>query len=147
MAKKVEKMINFDNLTGKRINIFSLKKLGKKILEQEGIKNNKTINCIFTDNKYIKRLNREYRGRNIPTDVLSFSFVEGKGNEFNIGMFGDIYISTKMAEDNAKRYEQDFEAEIKLLFIHGLLHLLGYDDENEDDKRIMRSKEKYYLNN
>lgn len=138
-------MIIFSNLTKEKIGTSIFEKLGKEILREEGVKDSEDINCIFTGNKHIKRLNRKYRERNVPTDVLTFSFTEGEGSEYRKGLFGDIYISIEMAQDNAKKYGHNFNEEIKLLFVHGMLHLLGYDDKNESDKEIMRSKEKYYV--
>jgi len=139
-------VIIFSNLTEEKIDNAILKKLGRVILKEEGIKGNESINCVFTDNKYIEHLNREYRGKNSPTDVITFSFVEGEGAEYRKGMFGDIYISLEMVRDNAKKYGQNFIDELKLLFVHGMLHLLGYYDEEEKDMKTMRSKERYYLN-
>lgn len=139
-------MIIFSNLTEEKIDTAILKKLGRVILKDGGIKDNETINCVFTDNKHIEHLNREYRGKNGPTDVITFSFVEGEGAEYRKGMFGDIYISLEMALDNANKYGRDFIDELKLLFVHGMLHLLGYYDEEERDMKIMRSKERYFLN-
>ena len=139
-------MIIFSNLMKEKIDTSIFGKLGKEILREEGVKSSEDINCIFTGNKHIKRLNRKYRGRNAPTDVLTFSFIEGEGSKYRKGMFGDIYISIEMAQDNAKKYGHSFDEEIKLLFVHGMLHLLGYDDESESDREVMRSKEKDYIN-
>lgn len=138
-------MINFINLLEEKLDISILKKLGMKILKEAEIHNNEIVNCIFTDNKYIKQLNEKYRRKDAPTDVLSFSFIEGEDSEYRKELFGDIYISIEMAKDNAKQYGQNFFDEVKLLFVHGMLHLLGYDDENDTDKKIMKEKEKYYL--
>ncbi|TET18996.1 MAG: rRNA maturation RNase YbeY, partial [Candidatus Cloacimonadota bacterium] len=104
-------------------------------------------NCIFTSNTFIQELNKQYGNQNVPTDVLAFSFTEGQDSEYRKEMFGDIYISVEMARENAERYDVSLHKEIRLLFIHGLLHLLGYDDEDDDNKEIMRAKEHHYLKN
>lgn len=140
------RMINFNNLTKDEIDTSILKNLGERILKDQGINYDEEINCIFTDNEHIKQLNGKYLGRNFPTDVLAFSFLEGDDSGYRKTMFGDIYISVDVAKSNAKRYGQNLIEEIKLLFVHGLLHLLGYDDKDEKEKEIMKGKEKYYLN-
>jgi len=138
-------MIRFNNLTNKVVDTAPLIKLGTTILREEGIEEDEDINCLFTDNEYIKALNKKYRARNNPTDILTFSFNEGSDSEYRGRMFGEIYISLEEAEANAVRFKQELEDEIKLLFVHGLLHLLGYGDENKKERLIMRSKENYFL--
>lgn len=103
------------------------------------------VNCIFTDNDRIRELNARFRARDIPTDVLAFSFAEGEGAAFRKMLLGDIYISVEMAEENARTYEKELKHEIALLLVHGLLHLLGYDDESEGERKVMRAKEQRYL--
>ena len=138
-------MINFTNLTTGNINFLTFKNLGEKILRREGVDEKEEINCIFTDNNTIQQLNSKYRGIDAPTDVLSFSFVEGENPGYRGKMFGDIYISVQMAKQNAKRYRHSLFEELKLLFVHGILHLLGYKDEKEKDRKQMKEKENFYL--
>jgi probable rRNA maturation factor len=138
-------MINFINLSGEQIDTASLRTVGRKILSEEGIEAREEINCIFTDDNHIKELNAQYRAKPVPTDVLAFSFTEGEDVAFRERLFGDIYISVEMAKRNAREYGQDLSRELQLLFIHGLLHLLGYGDETEDEQKMMRSKEQHYL--
>ncbi len=138
-------MITFDNLTKEKIDTKSLRKLAKTIFIREGVGVSEKICCVFTNDKYIKRLNRQYRNRDYPTDVLAFSFVEGVGADFRNNQLGDIYISTDTAKENAKRFAVTFSYEIKLLFIHGLLHLLNYDDNEELGKKKMEQEERYYI--
>ena len=138
-------MIYFNNLSKKKLDTSILKKLGKQILKEEGISREEHINCVFINNRHIKQLNRKYKGINSPTDVLAFSFTKGEGSEYRRDMFGDIFISVEMAVDNAERFNQCFTEELKLLFVHGMLHLLGYNDESKKDKEKMRSKENHFL--
>lgn len=140
-------MIHCKNLTEVSIAFSDLTKLGERILAEEGVDSNSEVNCVLTSNAFIQELNKQYRSRNVPTDVLAFSFTEGQDSEYRKEMFGDIYISVEMAQENAERYDVSFHKEIRLLFIHGLLHLLGYDDEDGDNKKIMTAKEHYYLSN
>jgi probable rRNA maturation factor len=138
-------MIHFNNLTRTRIDTAALMALGKRILEEEGIWAIEEVGCNFTDDAQIQQLNLQYRGVDSPTDVLAFSFTEGEAASFRRELFGDIVISVETAQKNAKIYGQDLAAEIRLLFVHGLLHLLGYRDENEKERMVMRAKEHRYL--
>jgi probable rRNA maturation factor len=138
-------MFDFDNLTEENLDISNLKKLGWKILREEGKKEGEQFNCILIKDDYIRDLNKKYRGRDFPTDVLAFSFSDGEDSKFRDKLFGEIYISVDTATKNAKRYGNSLQQEIELLFVHGMLHLLGYCDDNQKDRKLMRSKEEYYL--
>ncbi len=96
----------------------------------------KDINIVLADDEYIRKLNRDYRGIDSPTDVLSFSMDEDD-------ILGDIYISLDTALKQAKEQGWDLEREIKFLAVHGLLHLLGYSDEDEEGyNRMMELTER-----
>jgi probable rRNA maturation factor len=140
-------MIHFTNLSQEQIDTDVLLALGLKVLGEEGITSNEEINCIFTDNRHIQQLNAQYREKDTPTDVLAFSFAEGESAAFRETIFGDIYISVEMAKKNASEYGQTLTEEVRLLFVHGLLHLLGYNDETEENRKVMKSKEQQYLEN
>lgn len=110
---------------------------------------NVTVNIILTDNEYIKSLNSGHRGKNVPTDVISFAyrdepfpFIENTAEEL-----GDIYISLEKASEQAAEYEVTLHDELKRLIIHGLLHLLGYDHERsrEDHERMTSLEEKIFI--
>lgn len=122
------------------------------------------VTLTLTNDAGIQALNREYRGLDKPTDVLSFSLVEGEDpniryedeyesqdgdsdddswtddeepyNPFT-DMLGDIVISVPRAEAQAADYGHSFERELGFLFVHGFLHLIGYDHENEEAEREM----------
>ena len=97
----------------------------------------------------IHRLNKEYRGVDRPTDVLSFPMdEEGYDNEGNpIFLLGDIVICLDVAENQAKDFGHSLEREMMYLICHSTLHLLGYDHIEEDDKLEMRSREKEVMKN
>ncbi|KGK88769.1 rRNA maturation factor [Desulfosporosinus sp. HMP52] len=103
------------------------------------------VSLLLVDNQRIHALNLEYRGVDRPTDVLSFALQEEVEDEPSIEeedqMLGDIVISVERARAQAQEYGHSFEREIVYLAVHGLLHLLGYDHEEENDKQEMRSKE------
>ena len=103
------------------------------------------MSLMLVDDQRIHALNQEYRGVDRPTDVLSFALQEDMEDEpdavFEDDMLGDIVISAERAKEQAKEYGHSFEREIVYLAVHGTLHLLGYDHEEEMDKQEMRSKE------
>ncbi|BBG66043.1 metal-dependent hydrolase YbeY [Hydrogenimonas sp.] len=92
------------------------------------------IELILTDNATIREMNRINRGVDAPTDVLSFPL-----EKVPFAPLGEIVISVEYAKEKASQYENSLDDEIALLFIHGLLHLLGYDHENDEGQ--MREKE------
>lgn len=102
------------------------------------------ISLLFVDNQGIQEINREYLGRNWPTNVISFSLREGEFGNISPGLLGDIVVSVERAAEDALAGGLDLKDEIDFLLIHGLLHLLGYDHENTDDKsgEIMKGKER-----
>lgn len=103
------------------------------------------VSLMLVDDQRIHTLNLEYRGVDRPTDVLSFALQEElddePDSEFEDDMLGDIIISAERAREQAKEYGHSLEREIVYLAVHGTLHLLGYDHEEEQDKQEMRSKE------
>ncbi|MFS8541326.1 MAG: rRNA maturation RNase YbeY, partial [Tissierellales bacterium] len=104
------------------------------------------ISLTFVDNDEIRELNKLYRGIDKETDVLSFPMEEGEkiycGN-----MLGDIVISAEKALEQSKEYGHSLLREIVYLAVHSMFHLLGYDHMTEEDKEIMRSKEKEVMRN
>lgn len=107
------------------------------------------VSVNLVDNRYIALLNKEYRGIDAPTDVLSFALLEGEEyadtNEDGEVILGDIVISLERAKEQAEEYGHTFEREVAFLALHGALHLLGYDHIEERDRRLMRKKEEEIL--
>lgn len=93
-------------------------RLVKRIIKAE--KKNGKIDVSFVDDKKIRMLNRKFRKKDKPTDVLAFPYDEGK-------VLGDVIISRDTTKKNAKRYGVPYRDELKRLVIHGTLHVLGYD--------------------
>lgn len=119
----------------------------KELLAENGLEGGE-VALILVDDRYIRSLNKEYRGRDAPTDVLSFSFLEPLNeNKAGRGEFavGDIYISIERAREQAAEAGHSLEKEIVLLAVHGLLHLFGYDHEKEEDQEIMQGRERDIL--
>lgn len=103
------------------------------------------VSLMLVDDQRIHALNLEYRGVDRPTDVLSFALQEETDEEpdvvFEDDMLGDIVISVERAREQAIEYGHSFEREIVYLAVHGILHLLGYDHEDTQEKETMRAKE------
>ncbi len=107
----------------------------KNLLEQIAhYLTDKDVELLLTNNDTIRRMNLEHRGIDSPTDVLSFPL-----ESVPFAPLGEIVISVEYAADKASQYQNSLDDEIALLFIHGLLHLLGYD--HETDSGQMRKKE------
>ncbi len=109
------------------------------------------ISVTFTDNAGIRELNREYRGKDSATDVLSFPMYDFySGEEPEKGMpveLGDIVISLERAQEQAREYSHSFQREVSFLCVHSVLHLLGYDHERSaDDETLMRERQRVIMN-
>ena len=127
-------IIDLENQTDLTINIDILEEIAQSLTTRE-------IELIVTDNKTIQELNSEHRAKNKATDVLSFPINTTFGEEAIPGMpLGSIVISADLVKEKAAEFGHDEKDELSLLFIHGLLHLLGYD--HEVDNGEMRRKEK-----
>lgn len=101
------------------------------------------LSVSFVDNSFIHKMNKEYRGVDRPTDVISFAFLDGEKDKDKMlhgngpVSLGDIYISIDKAKEQAEEYGHPLERELSFLFVHGLLHLLGYDHMNKEDEEVM----------
>jgi len=98
------------------------------------------INYIFTSDKYLLDINREYLNHNTYTDIITFN-QSSTPNKIE----ADIYISIQRVEANSKKLKTSFSEELHRVMIHGLLHLLGYNDKTNAEKEYMRKKENHYL--
>lgn len=97
------------------------------------------INIIFCSDNYILDVNMKYLQHDYFTDIITFDYCEGKV------LSGDLFISIDSVRENSIFYNTDFSDELNRVIVHGLLHLIGYDDHTDDDIKVMRSKEDYYL--
>ena len=98
------------------------------------------VNYIFCDDKYLLRKNIKYLDHNILTDIITFNYCEGDM------ISSDIMISVERVMENSSIFENSFSEELNRVMIHGILHLIGYNDKTEGEKEIMRKKEEYYVN-
>ena len=96
------------------------------------------INIIITDDDSLRLMKKEYFDQDVYTDIIAFNIDE---DPFE----GELYISHDRVSDNAKKFDQTFEGELKRILIHGTLHLCGFDDQTKEDKLKMTSMEENYL--
>ena len=126
-----------------------MKSVLNKAAEVYGIEPYTEVSVVLADDEYIHQLNHQYRGKDCPTDVLSFALNEGEEPEIIDGpevvLLGDIIISLETAARQAEEYGHSLERELAYLTVHGILHLLGYDHMLEDEKKEMRQEEEQIL--
>lgn len=160
-------MIEVDNrqnkfeITQDIINL--IEKTIEESLKFEKFNLNYEISVVLTDNEEIRQINKLYRGIDRETDVLSFPMLEYDEGYEEDGVIevdfedlnpetggvvlGDIVVSLEKARQQAEEYGHSFERELSFLIVHSVLHLLGYDHENDSDRAIMREKEENILSN
>ncbi len=97
------------------------------------------VSVVFCSDPYILDMNLKYLGHDYFTDIITFDYCQGDV------LSGDLFISVDTVRENALFYGSSFEEEIHRVIVHGLLHLVGYDDQTDEQKKVMRSKENYYL--
>lgn len=97
------------------------------------------VNVIFCSDPYILDINIRYLGHDYFTDVITFDYSEKPR------ISGDLFVSVDSVRENSVMYGTDFDEELHRVIVHGVLHLIGYDDHNEKDSSLMREKENYYL--
>ena len=128
-----------------------VEKLLQHAAQQEGIEDGSEVSITFVTNEAIHQINREYRDKDQPTDVISFALEElGEGEVQIIGegiprVLGDIIISTDRTKEQAADFGHSFERELGFLAVHGFLHLLGYDHMTEEDEKVMFGKQDIIL--
>ncbi|TDL34507.1 rRNA maturation RNase YbeY [Jeotgalibacillus sp. S-D1] len=119
--------------------------------EKEDIQNGE-CSITFVTNERIQEINRDYRKKDQPTDVISFAMEESGEGEINIiggeelpRVLGDIIISVQVAQEQAEDYGHSFSRELGFLALHGFLHLLGYDHMKEADEAVMFGRQNAIL--
>jgi probable rRNA maturation factor len=93
------------------------------------------LSFVFTSNKHLRLINKKYLNHNYYTDVISFDYAKGEL------ISGDIFISIDQVRINAKSYDTEEEEELRRVMIHGVNHLLGYGDGNDEERETMRQME------
>ncbi len=110
-----------------------------KMVAESEIKRLGDISIIFCSDPYILEVNLKYLQHDYFTDIITFDYCEGNR------LSGDLFISVDSVRENAEYYSAEFEDELNRVIVHGILHLIGYDDHSNEEKILMREKENYYL--
>lgn len=119
--------------------------------EKEGVQDQAEVSVTIVTNEEIREINRDYRGKDTPTDVISFALEEEGEDEVEIvgadmpPVLGDIIISADRTKEQAEEYGHSFMRELGFLAVHGFLHLLGYDHMTKEEEEEMFSKQKDLL--
>ena len=111
-----------------------------KLVAQAESKKLGAVSVIFCSDNYLLDINKKYLNHDYFTDIITFDYCEGDL------ISGDLFISIDSVKDNSEFYKSCFEDELNRVIVHGVLHLIGYDDHTESDVAVMRSKEDFYLN-
>lgn len=110
----------------------------KAVSEEEGRRPGQ-ISVIFCSDPYLLEINRKYLGHDYYTDIITFDYSEGDT------ISGDLFISVDTVRSNAEYYSADFKDELDRVIVHGVLHLIGYDDHTDEQTAEMRVRENHYL--
>ena len=133
-------MIEINNLSGYSVDKKIFSTVAKKVLSGEN-RGTETVSLAFVGKEEIKKLNKKFRKKNKATDVLSFDL---NGKDF----LGEIVICPEIVKENAKKYGVSIKQEMLKVFVHGILHLCGYDHEkSEAEAEKMEKRQEKYLSN
>lgn len=111
--------------------------INKTVLEEK--KQLGDISYIFCSDKYLLNINKQYLNHDYFTDIVTFDYTEDNS------ISGDIFISIDTIEENRKEFKTTFDNELHRVIIHGILHLVGYNDKTDEEQKVMTEKENYYL--
>lgn len=117
-----------------------IRDFAQRLLDRLGC-GTKEVSLVIVNDRQITEINRDYLGKNRPTNVISFAMGEGEFGDLGSGLLGDVVVSVDTASRDALASEADPTDELDFLIIHGVLHLLGYEHEKAEDARSMRKKE------
>ena len=122
--------------------IFKGKTLNNKwlrLVAESEIRKIGNLSIIFCSDNYILDVNQKYLQHDYFTDIITFDYCEGDR------LSGDLFISVDSVRENSLEYGTEFSDELHRVIVHGILHLIGYDDHSDEDIKEMRAKENYYL--
>jgi len=137
--------LKINNLTKEKIDKKFFSTVAKKVLSGEN-KKTESLSLAFVGKEEIKELNKRFRKKNKPTDVLSFELREFESESGKKSYLGEVVVCPEVVKENAKKYGTSVKQEVKKVFVHGIFHLLGYDHEkSKKEAEIMRKKEEKYL--
>ena len=130
-----------------QVSISRLQRNVKAILKALGWKPDASLSLLLTGDRQVRKLNKKHLGHDWPTDVISFSQLEGKplGVKKTASCLGDIVISLETTVRQAAEYGNSFDYELHFYICHGILHLMGWDDKSKKEAKKMENKQKAIL--
>lgn len=142
MVEQASSLIHFHFLqTGFTLkNRNQLKRFILKLIRKEGAEL-EALNYIFCSDEYLLQVNQQYLNHNTYTDIITFQL-----SALAEPILSDIYISVERVRENAGEFQTSFQTELHRVIFHGALHLCGYKDKNQAQRKLMRQKEEEYLN-
>ncbi len=123
-----------------------LRRVAEQVLTVQGADSDVELGLVITSQERVRQLNKSYRGKDEPTDVLAFYMTSAAGETFvappdGVRHLGEVIISCPQAVIQAEEHHHSIKKELAILIIHGVLHLLGYDHEEPEQERQMRGRE------
>ena len=131
-------------IRGSQVDVAQLRKRARAILSAIG-QSRSELSIALVDDPTIAELNGQWRDKPRATDVLSFSLVEGDFADHRGGMLGDVVISVETAAAQARERHRGLDETVTRLLVHGVMHLIGHDHEDDDDAKIMSAEERRVL--
>lgn len=132
------------NNSGIALDVGFFQEMAATILSFEKVGTDAELSVVLVDEDEIQSLNAKYRDINTPTDVLSFP--QSQDDPEGPCLLGDVVISPQVAEAQAVKYQHSFEKEMAILLIHGILHLIGFDHQESEEKEEMQKREEDIFN-
>lgn len=123
-----------------KLRIRDVQRIAETVLAGEKSEHHGELNIVFLNNTEIRKMNAQFLGKDRVTDVIAFPLFDEEDD-----IWGELYIGQERAAEQAVEYNVTYEEELSRLVIHGMLHLLGYEDGDESGKRRMHEKENAYL--
>jgi len=142
-SKKTLFQVDVQNTTSARISRAAVRRTVQGTLEAESVVGPLQIGVLFCGEQKMRSLNSRYRNRDYPTDVLAFAQDECAPGGMRI--LGDVVVCVPVARRQARQYGHSLWAELALLTVHGVLHLLGYEDGRKEDKEEMQARQEEIL--
>jgi len=127
-----------------RLEVRLMRRVVERIFAALGLQTQE-VSILFASDRFVRRLNKHYRGIDLPTDVLAFSMREGEWTDIQPQVLGDVVISVETAARQAMEMGHSLDHELTILLVNGIVHLLGYDHMEKGDAERMQARERAVL--